>query len=941
MGLMENFGRVASTYMDEKDKLLVAGEKRQRERLGHAFWPHEVLRDALIFGAMMAVLLFYAWIIPPPLHGAADPYAQAGFVFPDWYVLFSYGYLRWGEYLPQFTVPTGFIGEIVGQPVFAWNAAWWGAALTGIPIGILVLPPFLGGREKRPVEDPWFASAGAVYLAHIWFISVFSINIFLDLYDKNRSDYCKLDSHGDLLCGVRAPWLAEVFNTIPWVMTGILLWIIIHFLARGFFVKAIGARLTPGGAKRIMMGALVVSAAFTVGTWEVYDKGFWGAQGLLTIDSYDELEAMRTQPTDVHPHDFNEFTDSQSYGEYTFSEAHIIPAAAFMQWEIYQPGNYMMMDFADENNHQNAEQGQNAATVSTNFAGSQGIFTQSGTMTITEDTTAFPEGHHHTITEIPADFLCSYRVSERLIDGEKALTMVSSSVTVTDSSGDVVVEFEDCAGAEFVYLPPGSYDWDFEVTTSGALANNDSVNVTAEMEFAAFQPLLLFSENAPDGLAGTTVDLTNETHTTLYGTYIGDVENPTYHTNPKKLDAKLTYAMFIPCLTLGALVFVVLRSMATGYEFEMNKCYGCDLCDDACPIRLFNGGDKLNIIYNTWNNEDDGVPLYSCLTCSACTNACPQLVDYDSYVDIRRTLIVGGPQAEIPHTVLQAVLAAEAEEDADEDFIAVEDYPITSNVGYYPGCVDYLDQEMVFSHVNDGEMNLGETTTAAFTLFEEMGQEVSYLGRDFLKCCGHDQKWQGLTEVFDKLKAYNQKKIEASGIDTLVSSCAECFRTFARDYELEGIKVMHTTEYLLENNFDMSLSTEDTTVTYHDPCRLGRQMGITEEPRELINQVEGVNLVEMEHHGEDAMCCGVSSMMSCNEDARALRVTRMEEIRATGASTMLTSCPKCVSHMECLKFEGDERYENIEILDVVSFLARQVNEKKAQVEASSLTTVEA
>ena len=74
--------------------------------------------------------------------------------------------LRWGEYLPQFTVPTGFIGEIVGQPVFGgWNAAWWGAALTGIPIGILVLPPFLGGREKRPVEDPWFASAGAVYLA--------------------------------------------------------------------------------------------------------------------------------------------------------------------------------------------------------------------------------------------------------------------------------------------------------------------------------------------------------------------------------------------------------------------------------------------------------------------------------------------------------------------------------------------------------------------------------------------------------------------------------------------------------------------------------------------------------------------------------------------------------------------------------------------------------
>ena len=166
------------------------------------------------------------------------------------------------------------------------------------------------------------------------------------------------------------------------------------------------------------------------------------------------------------------------------------------------------------------------------------------------------------------------------------------------------------------------------------------------------------------------------------------MKNPTYHKNPKSLDAKLIYSLFIPCLGVGAMVFMLMRSMARGYEYEMNKCYGCDLCDDACPVRLFNSGDKLNIIYNTWNNEDDGVPLYSCLTCSACTNACPQLVDYDSYVDIRRNMIVGGPPAtEIPHTVLQAVLAAEAEEDADGYFMSIDEYPIDSNIGYYPGCV--------------------------------------------------------------------------------------------------------------------------------------------------------------------------------------------------------------------------------------------------------------
>ena len=931
MGLVENLGRVASSYMDEKENLQSASTKRKRTPMGHAFWPHEVLRDALIFSFMTAVLLFYSWLIPPPLHSAADPYAQAGFVFPDWYVLFSYGYLRWGEYLPQFSVPTGFVGDIVGQPVFPWNAAWWGAALTGIPVGILTLPPLLGGREKRPVEDPWFASAGVVYLAHIWFISVFSINIFLKLYGNNRSDYCKLDSHGDLLCGVREPWIADAFNAIPWVLTGILIWIVIYFVTRSIMVKAWGAGFTPAHGKQILVGALLVSTAISVSTWDVYDDGFWDAKGLLTIADYGELEDMRAQPVDVHVHSANEFTDTHGW-----SSSEIVPTTAWLDWNLYQPARYIITDFGDVNGHQDAANGINAALVTDSFSG-DAAWVATGSFTITEDSTHFPDGHHKTVETITTDIACEYRASERKINDLSTGDMLSSTLVVTDSSGKTVSSFTECDGAT-VELKVGTYDYQMTVQASGLLALNSSITTETAMKISSFQPLLVWNSNAPESLAGTSVNLSNSEDMVLGNGKFSPIENPSYHRNPKSMDAKLTYAMFVPCLTFGALVFVMLRYMARGYEFEMNKCYGCDLCDDACPVRLFTGGDKLNIIYNSWNNEDDGVPMYSCLTCSACTNACPQLVDYDSYVDIRRGLIVGASQAEIPHTVLQAVLAAEAEEEADADFIATEDYPINSKVGYYPGCVDYLDQEMIFSHVNDGEMNLGDSTTAAFTLFEEMGNEVSYLGRDFLKCCGHDQKWQGLDEVFEKLKAYNQRKIEESGIDTLVSSCAECFRTFARDYELEGVKVMHTTEYLIEQGFDMNLSADETTVTYHDPCRLGRQMGIYDEPRELINAVDGVSLVEMEHSGEDAMCCGVSSMMSCNENARSLRVSRMEEIRATGADTMITSCPKCVSHFECLKFEGDEKYADIEILDVVSFLARQVEAKKAEAVSTSTET---
>ena len=81
-------------------------------------------------------------------------------------------------------------------------------------------------------------------------------------------------------------------------------------------------------------------------------------------------------------------------------------------------------------------------------------------------------------------------------------------------------------------------------------------------------------------------------------------------------------------------------------------------------------------------------------------------------------------------------------------------------------------------------------------------------------------------------------------------------------------------------------------------------------------------------------------MMSCNENSRSIRMERFDEMQATGADLVLTSCPKCVSHFECMKFEGDPRHD-IEILDIVSFLANQVNAKKGTINANAVETNEA
>ena len=116
-------------------------------------------------------------------------------------------------------------------------------------------------------------------------------------------------------------------------------------------------------------------------------KGFWDAKGLLTIKDYGELEAMRTQPSDVHVHDVNEFTDDRGW-----SESGVVPTSAWLNWNIYQPARYIIIDFNDANGHQDPVSGINAAAGGTTFNGGEG-FTTSGSFTITEDTTHFPEGH--------------------------------------------------------------------------------------------------------------------------------------------------------------------------------------------------------------------------------------------------------------------------------------------------------------------------------------------------------------------------------------------------------------------------------------------------------------------------------------------------------------------------------------------------------------------
>jgi Fe-S oxidoreductase len=115
------------------------------------------------------------------------------------------------------------------------------------------------------------------------------------------------------------------------------------------------------------------------------------------------------------------------------------------------------------------------------------------------------------------------------------------------------------------------------------------------------------------------------------------------------------------------------------------------------------------------------------------------------------------------------------------------------------------------------------------------------------------------------------------------------------------------------------------TVTYHDPCRLGRYLGIYDEPRIVIESIPGIELVEMRKNRANALCCGSTGWVSCGRCAKEIQMERLRQAQATGATRMITVCPKCRIHLSCaLKDVGDEISVTLE--DLTGLLVRALGE---------------
>jgi len=384
------------------------------------------------------------------------------------------------------------------------------------------------------------------------------------------------------------------------------------------------------------------------------------------------------------------------------------------------------------------------------------------------------------------------------------------------------------------------------------------------------------------------------------------------------------------------------------YEPDIRKllyrCYQCVRCSGVCQLSKVQTFEPSRIIQMILEGFEDKIiesgVLWDCLTCNTCLQNCPEGINFADIVRMAkykmRESYDQNPDDYVAHKGVYTTISEIMSESYIKPKRSLEWVPKGCNISeqgnimYYVGCLPFFNFEF------ENSDSIAESTLRILCQIEK---EPIVVLQDEI-CCGHDLYWgQGKLKAFINLGKKNIKRIEETGVKTIITACAECYRTFKVDYPNifedfnDKFVVKHLIEYVYENwkvnkiEFkNPSEKEQPIPFTYHDPCRLSRFLPkdskIIDNVREIFSHLKqiGYEFSEMLHNKTDALCCGVSSWMNCNDRSKALRYKKLLEAKDAG-EIMVTSCPKCKMHLSCLQ----EDYEDIASIKIVDFSEFLVN----------------
>ena len=386
---------------------------------------------------------------------------------------------------------------------------------------------------------------------------------------------------------------------------------------------------------------------------------------------------------------------------------------------------------------------------------------------------------------------------------------------------------------------------------------------------------------------------------------------------------------------------------------DMASCTECGRCQSQCPAwhtekplspkmlimamrdhALTKVPNDVPIVGNAHENAINPDVLWSCTSCGACVEECPVDIEHvDHIMNMRRyqVLVESEFPSELSNTFRNLEKAGNpwGANKADRDaWISEVDFPIRVIEGEIPEDVEYLFWVGCAGAYED---RAKKTTKAVAELLHMADVKFAVLGKKET-CTGDPARRAGNEFLYQILARENIETLTETfgtrGVKKVVVTCPHCFTTIGRDYKQQGfeLEMMHHTQLLnqlvKEKRLIPVAPANPKSLTYHDPCYLGRHNQIYSPPRELL-EATGSVITELPRNKERSFCCGAGGARMWQEEKLGTRINlnRVDEAIATGVEEVAVGCPFC----RVMVSDGvSARESTIEVLDVAQALLRTV-----------------
>lgn len=356
----------------------------------------------------------------------------------------------------------------------------------------------------------------------------------------------------------------------------------------------------------------------------------------------------------------------------------------------------------------------------------------------------------------------------------------------------------------------------------------------------------------------------------------------------------------------------------------------CGFCRDQCPVyaqlkfEAYSSRGKMQIARGLLEGVITPDPalmecLSLCTLCGYCQANCA-LNTVEIFKDLRETVIKQGIENKFHKRALNNILEGKSpfgpQETKKSDWAKNLSFDKTSKILFFAGCSYPIMFPRVLQNV--------------YEVLSKANVKLNYFG-EAEDCCGLLMDLTGYRDEFNQHKSVVKDRILELGIETIITPCPGCYKILKKTYfnvpeNSSRVKVLHFVEFYVELIKNQKVTFQNSIglkVTWHDPCDLGRHMGLFEEPRTILRAIPGIELIEMEHNQYKALCCGSGGgMISSNADVSIdIAIRRLKEAEEIGAEALVTMCPTCESI-----FEKAIRYTDstIKLFDLAEILLKTI-----------------